>query len=293
MKQRSIHHIQRGFSLIELMISLAIGLLILAAVAVVYQSSSRTSRISESDTTLNEEGLIALSILQQQLRQAGYFRPSGAGGNDPRNFTGAAIRACDGGFVVKNAAFDALACNGGTGSDAIAIRYEANAFNTVQSGGNPVNCTGAAIATGFASNNRGTPFTMADNRYFIGNNNLSCQGATSPLTFDNAAQALMANVEDLQLRFGVTTTADFNDNQIIDYLNASEIADADWGRVVSVQICVLMHSTRQSNRDLTETAQAYRDCRGRETTSTDGLTRRSYITTVALRNRTSVPTTIE
>lgn len=79
---------------------------------------------------MNEDASLALDILQQQLRLAGYSAMDASG---TRHFDGVGVRGCDGGFADKSPddSFDTVACaTDGKGSDAIAIRYEATLLNT-------------------------------------------------------------------------------------------------------------------------------------------------------------------
>ena len=62
----------QGFTLLELLIAMTIGLVILAASLLVYTSSSRGSRLSQVETQLNEDGILALNLIQQQIKRAGY-----------------------------------------------------------------------------------------------------------------------------------------------------------------------------------------------------------------------------
>ena len=62
---------QRGLTLVELLISLVIGLVVLAAGGAVYVYSGRSSRVSNVGTQLNEDGVLAMNFLQSQIRQAG------------------------------------------------------------------------------------------------------------------------------------------------------------------------------------------------------------------------------
>jgi type IV pilus assembly protein PilW len=63
---------QRGFTLIELMISITIGLVILAALVGVLSANSGESRTNDRTSELNTDGRFALNSLKQELRQAGY-----------------------------------------------------------------------------------------------------------------------------------------------------------------------------------------------------------------------------
>ncbi len=63
---------QTGFTLIELMISITIGLGILAALVGVLAANSSNSRSNERTTELMSNGRYALNSMKQELRQAGF-----------------------------------------------------------------------------------------------------------------------------------------------------------------------------------------------------------------------------
>ncbi|GAA0693015.1 PilW family protein [Marinobacterium maritimum] len=64
---------QAGFSLIELMIGLTIGLIILLGVVMVYISSIRSQTTSESLARVQESGRFASYFMAREVRQAGYI----------------------------------------------------------------------------------------------------------------------------------------------------------------------------------------------------------------------------
>lgn len=68
------HHrrYQSGISLIEIMVSLAVGLIILTAIGTVYLNSSNSIRQQEDQTQLNDYSRIVMRLLRQNLMQAGY-----------------------------------------------------------------------------------------------------------------------------------------------------------------------------------------------------------------------------
>ena len=160
----------KGFSLIELMVSLAIGLIITIAAFSAYLGASTASRIANAQARMNEDGQAALTILTQQLRMAGnnpaqpdridvtrrnpIYMPTYAGFIPieqtydgvtsspfiPSNF---AIRGCEGQFsnFTTAARIDNLNCYPDTTKpDSIAISYEADISNTV--GTVPTDCLG-------------------------------------------------------------------------------------------------------------------------------------------------------
>jgi type IV pilus assembly protein PilW len=64
---------QRGLTLIELMIALAVGLLIVAALGYLFVGNRQAFRVQDSLARLQENGRYALEVLGQDLRQAGYI----------------------------------------------------------------------------------------------------------------------------------------------------------------------------------------------------------------------------
>jgi len=66
-------HSQRGLSLVELMISVTIGLLILAAMATLFSNQARTRSELDKSNRLIDNGRYALEILTENLRAAGFY----------------------------------------------------------------------------------------------------------------------------------------------------------------------------------------------------------------------------
>ncbi len=63
---------QQGLSLIELMITMVLGLIIIAAVFNMYAGSSRSARYTEGLQSMQENGRYGVSVLQRGLRLAGF-----------------------------------------------------------------------------------------------------------------------------------------------------------------------------------------------------------------------------
>jgi type IV pilus assembly protein PilW len=63
---------QTGFSLVELMIGLVIGLFILLGVVLVYVSSARTTATNEALSRVQESGRFGIFFLARDIRQAGF-----------------------------------------------------------------------------------------------------------------------------------------------------------------------------------------------------------------------------
>ena len=68
---------QRGLSLVELMISITIGLLILSALATLFVNQSRTRMELDKSNRLIDNGRYAMEVLSENLRLAGFYGEGG------------------------------------------------------------------------------------------------------------------------------------------------------------------------------------------------------------------------
>ncbi len=319
----SFRQSQRGLSLVELMVSLTIGLFLLGAVGIIYVNTVTTSRSSTQESQMNEDASLALELLQQQIRLTGFSNVDTASGN--RLFTGQAVFGCQGdsgatangsSFSDDDAAFTALACNGGgTRQDSFAVRYEASLLNSqtarnAAGADRPGNCAHEALEP-WAALTAGEGATvdniaLADNRYYIANDNgtpsLWCQGRTG--AGFRAATALIPNIEDMQVQYAVTAQPVAGlpiPHQVNGYVDADHAVlgafAANWSRVAALRICLVARSARPvptgdnpvgtANPDGTTLVAGlgtYLDCDGVSRTATDRFIRRAYVTTVQLRN---------
>ena len=292
---------QRGLTLVELMVSMAIGLVVIGAVFVNYLNSSVGSRQSAALMQVTDDASLALGILRNHIAMAGYSQPTGvsATGGMTRGLAGLAIFGCNGGFATTsgNIALDpgVIACANTAGApDSLLIRYEADGSNTptvkVGSLDVPSDCIGVGLTA------VGTVFT-ADNRFRIdaANDQFECRGngGASP-----AAQPLLDNISDMQITYGVgvnNAATGQAGQRAVRYVRADQIGlitdtaaqrQANWNNVISVRICLLVRSSKEV---LTQKTR-YRDCAGTLVAATavpDLRIYRAFTTTIALNNRIS------
>ena len=79
-------HIQQGFTLVEVMIALIIGLFLTAGVIKIFSSTNQTNRVQENLSRMQENARFAMQFLSKDIREAGF-----KGG------------ICDGGDIIKTA----------------------------------------------------------------------------------------------------------------------------------------------------------------------------------------------
>jgi len=88
----------RGFSLVELMVALAIGLVLLTLLATVFANSSRSQKEITMAAQQVENGRYAIELLSEDLRHAGFYGPyfslpAATALTDPCSLTLADLRA--------------------------------------------------------------------------------------------------------------------------------------------------------------------------------------------------------
>jgi len=142
---------RNGFTIVELMVGLVIGILLLLIVMQSYTMYEGQKRTTTGGADAAENGLMALRMLQSDIRQggAGFVSPQGIACPSYVNGNGTA-----------NPLFPVQIIDGGTGSDTIVVNY-----GTTQAGGNTAmvllppsgSATSATIAvqapTGMTSSN--------------------------------------------------------------------------------------------------------------------------------------------
>lgn len=84
---------QNGFTLIELMIGMIVGLIVLSAVVYIFLVTLRTSKDVLNSARLNEEVSVLTDILVGEIRRAGYWYI------DPSTVSGAVVSPYAGGAV--------------------------------------------------------------------------------------------------------------------------------------------------------------------------------------------------
>lgn len=104
---------QRGLSLIELMISMLLGLIVIAAVFNMYMGGSRSARFTEGLQSMQENGRYGVSVLQRGLRLAGYSRDASISGDfDAIDIAASGVDVASGSAIVAVQSEQAFDCNG-------------------------------------------------------------------------------------------------------------------------------------------------------------------------------------
>lgn len=257
-----------GRSLIELMVAILIGSLILAGVLIATSSASSSGQRTSALGRLNESGQVALQVMAQDVRMAGFGKPFYLfeAGRITKQFATAGIRGCDGTFSNLSGAAQLtdLTCpdtGSAKTSGSFVVTYEADSYNAVPVasteglGDVPSDCTGAGLrrATSAAFGNQNNQADQentnawlwrVENRYFIdkdtdGTVALRCRGNGGAVPFSNAV-TIVRGVERMVVTYGIATGAidpDRSDEQLVlqkglvAFKTAKEIdSDANWSK---------------------------------------------------------------
>ena len=65
-------HIQRGISLIELMVALVVGVILVGGIVQIYAANKQTYRVDDASARLQENARYAMALLARDIRMAGY-----------------------------------------------------------------------------------------------------------------------------------------------------------------------------------------------------------------------------
>ena len=75
-----MNNVQKGFTIIEIMIALTLSLILVAGLTQIFVANSRTFNVSEASARTQETGRLALSILSREIRNADYWGCQGSEG---------------------------------------------------------------------------------------------------------------------------------------------------------------------------------------------------------------------
>lgn len=228
---------EAGVSLVELLVAMAMGLALITVVLNAFLSMTSGNRLSTSQQQMNEDAQSAFQILAPQIRMAG-FNPLQARISTPERNTlsvstpipatevALGIFGCQTGFAngavmttpptAAASEIWQLTCNG-AGTPSLAVHYEADQFSpNITAASIPADCRGFAVPartqnlTNPDGSNGGTAnYYLVENRYFITNGGLYCAGNGGVVPFETPTQPIVANIESMQLTYGVRAPQPF------------------------------------------------------------------------------------
>lgn len=280
----------RGFSIIELMISLTIGLVMIVFVTSLYVRSKGSYEVNDDNSRMQQEARLIMSMLGRNLSQAGFgpppYRLVGTGMVSsfhipelPVATRPLGLRVCDGGFAAPTTLSDTT-CAGGTGAPGFEVSYVSDDTVNVNTGAG-TDCNGQTVAPDANGVRR------VVNRFYLtgtqGNMSLNCIGNGSA-----TGQPLLSNVENMRLTLGLDSSGLRRPDAFFTTAAAARaVEDAidpkvdPFSRVVSVGVCLQLTSANTVNN---QNEQSYVDCAGTRITPTDRKIHMAMTSVYTLRN---------
>lgn len=301
--------LNQGFTLMEIMIALFIGLFMLGIVSQVALSAHTANKNISNLADLQETGRFAMEIIEKDLQRAGYY-----GGNaNVKDITGSAgivingLTTCTGdswgrmlqqhiyGLNNSRTGYDCISADEYLRGDILTIRYadtvpaqsfvEKNLylrsslfegrlfFGKDESAANNTNLTKQPQ----------TVHNVVARSYFIGQSARSCNNTAVPALFWKnlvdgvpSSEELLSGIEQMQFEYGVDTD---NSGVVNQYLTANNVTN--WDDVVVVKAFLLVRSACPDS-DFKDTKTynigdlAYQP--------NDNFQRQLFTTSIALRN---------
>ena len=312
---------EAGFTLIEMMIAITIGLGILAGLVGVLAANSNNSRSNDRTSELMSNGRYALNSMKQELRQAGFrgytwadpMAPAALGtltneclatgesagsfvSNIRQGIWGANNSNPFSGSCIPNASYAA-------GNDVMVLRRLASSFETpvasklyFQSSYSTGQIFRGATAPVFADGQ--TPvasFPLQVFVYYISPFTVSASEIplvpalfrVALLSDGSMSRELVASgIEHLQVQYGRLTTATPPTTQFLDTLagSSSSTVASEWDNVNSVRIWLLARNETAEPGYLNSNSYVMGDQTYDYSAAPDGFRRQVFTTVVQLRN---------
>ncbi len=234
---------QVGFSLVELMITLTLGLIISGAVIQVLVSSSVTNKLNQAVAQVQESGRFIMARLSAEFYEVGRYDQIVANVDTSVDIVAEAAYvenhpiAIAGDFPTKTTLGSVQTGSGG--SDKLVVSLLNNE-----------DCTGNSH--GYA----GREFHVV-NYYFVSGNTLKCTGYDGRVLLGLKSQSvapititLLDNVESFQVQFGVSDVITSSNGQAVTYVTADDIDNlrALNQQVVSLRWAIMLKSYQNEVR---------------------------------------------
>ena len=219
----------RGFTLVELLVSMVIALFLLGGVMTIVQDTRRATSSQTQSTQLQDSVRLAMTMLTDVIQSAGYY-------SDPLNSNGNVSLPASGAFVAGQAISGTGAFTAVAPGDAISVRYQ------TANGDGILNCAG-------------TSNTSGANQIFINSFSLDGQGQLQcTLTSGGLVGAPIVlipaittgpnqlKITNLQILYGVQTNFAAANQCADSYWDATKVSattingQTAWNYVVSVRI---------------------------------------------------------
>ena len=303
---------QSGFTLIELMISLVLGLLISAAVMQVYLISVKTSSVQASGSELQDASIFGIQQLEKKVRLANLGNPATRIDSTTAKggivLTGANLGATqpytDTGYLTRRAGDSASGANGWTGASNTTVASDQLTIQYTNITGSPFSdCEGATVEINETAVERYflRPVTNDTSSGTIKNLVLACDAGrvtnTTPATiatyggsdtrnFGKVGQEFITNVDQFKVLLGTQSDSGSTAGQLM-YLPSNSYLDiTNKPAITAVKMGLIVHGSTPvlGSEDQTSFVLLGQSNNLKNDTSRSKQVRTTYETTTLLRN---------
>lgn len=216
---RRLGRAQRGFTLVELMITVAIALFLLGGLVTILQNVRGAYNNQQSLAQLADQQRFAMTVLTDVVQAGGYFPDPVAW--TPTNSLPAA------GAYAQGQAFTGTHAAGVP--DSIGVRYR-TAIND-----------GVILCTG-ATNTAQGPTHLYTNQFTVVPPAGNVPGLLQCQLDANAALTIVTGVQNLLVYYGVKRDFTTNDYNVDTYLTADQMSANDWSNLSSVRLILTFNN---------------------------------------------------
>jgi len=281
----------QGLSLIELMVSMVVGIFLVGGLSSVYMNSKGSDKMRAQISEMEENARIALVTMRQIISHAGYptekaldiDRPFYVGVDNIPN------PDCRGGGtdnkLIKHKQIYKKKTTDANRDTIVVVSMLDSPANTSPSAASNItqDCLGTVVEAQCSSDPLTGLYNSSEARVYnylyinkpSGRRALTCMGSLGKAN----TQPIAENIENLQFLYGVSKG---EDNLV--YRNANDVTDNDeWSNVVSVQVGILVRSEKEVLNK--EERKIFLVLDKKIRTPKDRRIYRAYTTTIVLPNR--------
>ena len=216
-------HAQRGFTLIEILIALLVGLFLMGALLTVVQTNRRVFGEQNQLSQLQDNERMALTMIGDVIQSAGYYPQTQPLLTTTLASTLTAIAPFATGQSISGSS------TGTPFGDQLQVRY------MTASGDNILNCSGLPNTSGAN--------TLYVNSFQVTNGQLVCTltnittGTITPYTLVGGTTGSGLDITNMSISYGVKTSVTSLGNNVDTYMSAALVtAGAQWSNVISVMV---------------------------------------------------------
>jgi type IV pilus assembly protein PilW len=216
---------QRGFTLIEIMIALLIGIFLLGALLTIVQTNRAVFGNQNQLAQLQDSERMAMTLMADVIQSAGYYPNAATGNTQALAFPVAAAAAPAAAFASGQPISGTYTA--ADPGDKISVRYMTANNDGI------LNCSGQSNISG-----ANKPYV---NTFQVSNGQLVCTdqaGTQYNLVSGVTNSTSPLGVIHLRVLYGVKTNLATAGNNVDTYLNASQMTASNWNNVISVFVAL-------------------------------------------------------